>query len=70
MSSKHYIDKDDITFGTEVEWRIDRCGEVVDFYKTGVDTYLIVCPYDTPDECVLVPKSNAEPYIYRQDVFG
>ena len=65
MSSKHYLDRDNIVFGTEVEWGIDRCGEVVDFYRTGVDTYLIIRPYDTPDECVLVPKSNVEPYIYR-----
>lgn len=65
MSSKHYIDKDDIAFNTEVEWGIDRCGRVADFLKTGVDTYLIVCPYDAPDECVLIPKSNVEPYIYK-----
>jgi ribosomal 30S subunit maturation factor RimM len=65
MSSKCYIDKCDIAFGTEVEWGIDRCGEVVDFMETGVETYLIVRPYDVPDECVLIPKSNVEPYIYK-----
>ena len=65
MSRKHYIDNSDIVFGTEVEWGINRCGEVVDFLETGVDTYLIVRPYDTPDECVLIPKSNVKPYIYR-----
>lgn len=65
MSSKYYIDKDDITFDTKVEWGIDRCGTVVDFYETAINTYLIVCPYDAPDECVLIPKSNVEPFIYR-----
>lgn len=64
MSSKYYIDRDNITFDTEVEWGLNRCGRVIDFYKTGVDTYLVVCPYDAPDECVLIPKSNVEPYIY------
>lgn len=64
MSRKCYIDRDNITFDTEVEWGINKCGRVVDFYKTGVDTYLMVCPYDTPDECVLIQKSNVEPYIY------
>ena len=65
MSGKHYIDEDDITFNKEVEWGFDRCGMVVDFYETAVDTYLIVRPYDAPDECVLIPKSNVEPYIYK-----
>lgn len=63
MSSKCYIDRDNITFDTEVEWGIGKCGRVVDFCKTDVDTYLVVCPYDAPDECVLIPKSNVEPYI-------
>ena len=65
MSRKCYIDRDNITFNTEVEWGIDRCGRVIDFYKTGADTYLMVCLYDAPDECVLIPKSNVKPYIYR-----
>lgn len=65
MSHKRYIDRDNITFDTEVEWGINRCGRVVDFYKTDVNMYLIVCPYDTPDECILIPKSNVEPYIYK-----
>ena len=64
MSRKYYIDRDNITFDTEVEWGINKCGRVVDFYKTDVDMYLIVCPYDMPDERVLIPKSNVEPYIY------
>ena len=63
MSNKCYIDGDNITFDTEVEWGINRCGMVIDFYKTSVETYLIVCPYDAPDERVLIPKSKVEPYI-------
>lgn len=65
MSSKCYINRDDIVFGTEVEWGVDRCGEVVDFMQTGVETYLIVHPYDVPDECILIPRSNVEPYVYK-----
>ena len=30
MSSKCYIDRDNITFDTEVEWGLNRCGRVVE----------------------------------------
>ena len=67
MSSKYYIDMDNITFDTEVEWGLNRGGRVIDFYKTDVDTYLVVCPYDASDEFVAMPNyfdQYSEDFVY------
>lgn len=62
---KHYISKDDIMIGTEVEWGNDRCGEVADYFRTSVGLYYIVRPFDSYGELALVDADDVEPYAWR-----
>lgn len=62
---KHYISKDDIMIGTEVEWGNDRCGEVVDCFRTVARRYYIVQPFDSYQELALVDADDVEPYVWR-----
>lgn len=63
--AKHYISKDDIIIGTEVEWGNDRCGVVENYLRIGVRLYYIVRPFDSYGELVLIDADDVEPYVWR-----
>lgn len=63
--AKHYISKDDIMLGTEVEFGNNRCGEVADYLVTGVRLYYIVRPFDSYGELVLMKADDVKTYVWR-----
>lgn len=68
MSTKRYIDKDDIMLGTMVEWQRGQhrveSGEVIDYLVTGVRLYYIVQPDDVYQNLALVKADDVRPYIW------
>lgn len=65
--AKHYINKDDIMIGTEVEWDF-TCGEVVDYLRTGVRLYYIIHPFDrSSSELMIVSEDDVKPYVWMRN---